>query len=292
MSVELGLSFSIFGKQTCVRGGQATAPEERHFAQCAEHGIQRVELVIMEGYLTPGDWPALERTRRLAHRYGVIVESVHGPSGWPTNGHWLGDPDEEARRRSVAERILALEGAGRLGARYLVVEFEAYDQWPFWPHGQEPEVVFPRAVEQWTKSFEELLTAAARLGIALAVENVDGVPNHLLPALLAGLSRAEAGLCFDSSHATYGPDFVGELRRLAPFIIGTHLSDNDGLPGGAWVDRHWFPFTGVVDWGLVVREFTATSPCSCLMLEVLDRDNPQISSGLMDSWGRLQALLR
>jgi sialidase-1 len=40
----------------------------------------------------------------------MTVNSVHGPSGWPTNGHWLGDPDEGARRRNVAERVLVLEG--------------------------------------------------------------------------------------------------------------------------------------------------------------------------------------
>jgi sugar phosphate isomerase/epimerase len=272
-------------------GGEVAVPDERHFAQCAEHGVRRVELVVMEGYLTPGDWPVLERTLQLAQRYGVTVASVHGPSGWPTNGHWLADPDEDARRRSVAERLLALEATRRLGAPYMVVEFEAYDQWPFWPHGQQPEAVFPRAVEQWTKSFEELLAAAAPLGVTLAVENVDGVPNHLIPDLLAGLSREEAGVCFDTSHATCGSDFAGELRRMAPFIIGTHLSDNDGLPGDAYVDRHWFPFTGVVDWELVVGEITANSPCSCLMLEVLDRDNPQISPALMDSWRGMEALL-
>jgi sugar phosphate isomerase/epimerase len=291
MPLEMGLSFSIFGKRTCVMGGQAAAPEERYFAQCAEHGLQRVELTIMEGYLEPGDWASLEEVRRLASRYGVTVDSVHGPSGWPTNGHWLADPEEQARRRNVAERVLALEGASRLGARYMVVEFEAYDQWPFWPHGQPAEKVYPQAVDQWTKSFEELLTASARLGITLAIENVDGVPNHLLPGLLLGLTRAEAGVCFDSSHATYGGNFAAELKSLAPWLIGTHLSDNDALPGAAYVDRHWFPFTGAVDWPLVVREIAATSSCPCLMVEVLDRENPQISPELMQSWRRLEALL-
>jgi len=288
--MEMGLSFSIFGKKTCAMGGQTAAPEERHFAQCAEHGVRHVELVIMEGYITPGDTAAVETVCRLAQEYGVTVNSVHGPSGWPTNGHWLGDPDEAARRRNVAERVLALEGTQALGARYMVVEFEAYGQWPFWPHEQKPTETYPHAVDQWRRSFDELLVAASRLGVTLAVENVDGVPNHLLPDLMAGINRREAGICFDSSHATYAGDFAGQLRMLAPCIIGTHLSDNDGLPGAAWLDRHWFPFRGVIDWPLVVREIVAKSPCACLTLEVLDREHPAITPALLESYRRIEAL--
>jgi sugar phosphate isomerase/epimerase len=286
--METGLSFSLFGKKTYVMGGTALAPEERHFAQCAEHGIRRVELVIMEGYITPGDTPAIQRIRRLAEHHGVSIHSIHGPSGWPTNGYWLADPDDDARRRNVAERVLALEGARDLGAQYMVVEFEAYDQWPYWPHGQTPEQSFPGAADQWRKSFDELLTAAVQLGMTLAVENIDGAPNALLPELMNGLTRREAGICFDSSHATYGGDFPGQLRMLAPYVIGTHLSDNDGLDGAAWVDRHWFPFTGAIDWPSTVNEILTKAPCDCLMLEVLDRDNPQISPALMEAVRRLR----
>ncbi len=291
MTLDTGLSFSIFGKKTCVMGGQSAPPQERHFAQCAEHGIRQVELIIMEGYLTPGDTATVETVRRLAQQYGVTVNSVHGPSGFPTNGHWLGDPDEEARKRNVAERILALEGTQALGARYMVVEFEAYGQWPFWPHEQVPEAVYPQAAEQWRKSFDELLPIAGRLGVTLAVENIDGLSNESLPALMAGLTRKEAGICFDSSHASYGGHWQAELDRLAPYIIGTHLSDNDGLAGAAWVDRHWRPFEGPIDWPRLVHTIATRSPCPCLILEVLNRDNPQITPELMAAYRKIKSLL-
>lgn len=288
--MHVGLSFSIFGKRTCVMGGSAVVPDERHFAQCAEYGVRFVELIVMEGYITPGDWDTTEQIRRLADSYGITVNSVHGPSGWPTNGHWLGDPDEDAHRRNVQERCLTIEAAARLGARYLVVELEAYDQWPFWPHGQPAQQRFPLAWEQWRHSFDDLLPIAESAGITLAIENVDGVPNERLPGLLAGLTRKQAGVCFDSSHATYG-NFRAQLDALAPYIIGTHLSDNDGLAGSAWDDRHWRPFTGSIDWSLVINTIIAQSPCACLILEVLNRDNPQITPELISAMHNIEALL-
>ena len=290
--MKLGLSFSIFGKRTCVMGGRAVVPEERHFVQCAEQGIERVELTIMDGYIPPGDGKTIEPVRRAAAACGIAIHSIHGPSGWPTNGHWLGDPDEAVRRRSLRERLLAIEGTARLGARYMVVELEAYDQWPYWPHGQPAQQRFPNSWDQWRRSFDEILPAAERAGVTLAIENVDGMPHERLPALLADLTRKQAGICFDSSHATYGGNFFGQLDILAPYIIGTHFSDNDGLAGPDWVDRHWRPFEGVIDWPRLVATIAARSPCECLNLEVLNRENPQITPDLMAAYRKIEALLR
>lgn len=289
--MNVGLSFSIFGKRTCAMGGSAVVPEERHFAQCAEYGIGRVELTIMEGYIPPGDMPLVEQIRRMADACAIAVHSVHGPSGWPTNGHWLGDLDEEARRRNVQERCQAIEGAAVLGARYLVVELEAYDQWPYWPHGQAAQQRFPHAWDQWRRSFDELLPVAERAGVTLAIENVDGVAYERLPALLTGLTRQQTGVCFDSSHATYGNGFWQQFDLLAPYIIGTHLSDNDGLPGEAWVDRHWRPFTGIIDWPRLIAGIATRSPCDCINLEVLDRECPQITPEFVGALRKIAALI-
>jgi len=289
--MNVGLSFSIFGKRTAAVGGAAVVPEKRHFAQCAENGIKRVEVIVMEGYIPPGDMAFAGQVRRAADACGITVHSVHGPSGWPTNGHWLGDPNEDARRRNVQERCLAIEGAALLGARYLVVEHEAYDQWPYWPHGQPAQQLFPDAWDQWRRSFDDLLPVAERADIALAIENVDGIPDEWLPGLLGGMTRRQAGVCFDSSHATYGNKFWEKLDRLAPYIIGTHLSDNDGLPGAAWVDCHWRPFEGIIDWPQLIAVIASRSPCDCMNLEVLDRDNPRITPELVCALRRVADLV-
>lgn len=207
--MDLSLSFGIFGKKTCVMGGQAAVPTEDKFAHCAAQGLRRVELVMMAGYLEPGDWAAIEQAGAWAERHGVTVHSVHGPSGYPTNGHWLADPDEQLRRHSVDERRLAIEGARRLGARYLVVEFEVYDRWPLWPHEQPSVATYADSLRRWREGFSELLDCAAEAGVTLAVENVDDTPLEDLAALMEGLPREQAGVCFDSSHATYGGDWLG-----------------------------------------------------------------------------------
>ena len=62
--MNIGLSFSIFGKRTCAMGGSPAHPAERHFAQCRQFGIDAVELVIMDDYIAPGDWRHLENARR------------------------------------------------------------------------------------------------------------------------------------------------------------------------------------------------------------------------------------
>lgn len=288
--MEVGLSFSIFGKKTCVMGGAAARPEERHFAQLAENGIPAAEILLMEGYLPPGDEAALAEVARWAEAYGVRIHSVHGPSGWPTNGHWIGDPDEATRRRNVEERRVALRGAQQLGARYMIVEHEAYFQWPYWPHAQTPEQVFPRAHQQWLRSFEELLETAAETGVALAVENIEELGSNRVAELLAGLDRSLAGACLDTSHASFGGGLWGELDRLAPYVIGTHLSDNDGADGAEWVDHHWRPGLGAIDWERLVRRIAAESPCECLILEVLDRERPWVTEELAGAIRRIEKM--
>jgi sugar phosphate isomerase/epimerase len=289
--MHLGLSFSIFGKATCVMGGSSVVPDESHFRQCREAGVEHVEVTIMEGYLPPGDRAAVEQVARFAERYGVRVNSVHGPSGWPTNGHWLADADPAVRRLAIAERIQAMEGAARLGARYMVVEYEAYPNWPFWPHGQPPVARFPDARVRWRESLEQLLAPAARAGIRLALENIDDLPSADLAAELDTLDPALVGVCFDASHAAYGGRLEAELDLLASRLIGTHLSDNDCLAGPEYSDRHWRPGLGALDWSRLLHRLATETACDCLILEILDRERPWLNPELLAAYRELERLL-
>jgi len=288
--MEVGLSFSIFGKKTfgtAVRGS-AVHPEERHFAQCGEFGIRIVELLIMEGYIRPGDWKDLQNIRHFAEKHNVRINSVHGPSGSPVNGHWLADEDEGIRRKSVQERKLAIEGAQLLGASYCVVEFEAYPHWPYWPRNQKAEAVFPRALDRWRLSLDELLKSAANTGVKLAIENIDGLSGRQLEAIVSQLDPDLAGVCFDVSHACYNGGLREELELLAPYVIGAHLSDNDALSGPAYVDRHWRPFTGSVDWEWLIHRLLEKSRCKSLILEILDGNKPEISRELAETCRKIE----
>lgn len=131
---------------------------------------------------------------------------------------------------------------------------------------------------------------AANCRVKLAIENIDGLPCDRLSQIVACWDPCAAGICFDSSHATYGGRFFSELEHLAARVIGTHLSDNDGLQGGLRRDCHWRPFKGIIDWERLVRTLVHETPCTVLIVEALSEGH-QIIPELLQSLSRLQNLV-
>ncbi len=280
--LEIGLSSCIFGERPL---------EERDFECLRDNGISQIEIGILR---KGNDWYDPAQIRKLCHwieRYGMTVNSVHGPSGEPGNGQWLADPDTDRRRAALAERREVLESARILGASYLIVEYECYGQWPYWPEDGQTAVSYEHATEIWLESLLELLDGACRAGVGLAIENMFGPSCQELAQTIQGLDPALVGVCFDSSHATYGGDgFFDNLRCLAPRIVTTHLSDNDGLDAAAWQDRHWAPFQGEIEWNGLIRTLLDTNYRGCVMLEVLRPEN-RITESLQGSIAGIRDLL-
>jgi sugar phosphate isomerase/epimerase len=227
---------------------------------------------------------------RWMEKHDLRVHSVHGPSGMPGNAHWLADPDEEARKLACAERRVCITKARQMGAEYLVVEYEGYDCWPYWPHHSPVERAYPHATALWVRSVEELLEDVVRCDLKLAIENIDGLSCATQRDLLAAWDPELVGVCFDSSHATFGGQFYSELDYLAPLVIGTHLSDNDALEGSSWVDRHWFPFQGSINWSRLMGTLLSTTTCRTFIVEVLSAEN-RITPELVAALDRLRSLL-
>ena len=281
-SLEIGLSNCIFGER---------APEERDFSCLRDNGIRQIEIGILNRRNERWDPARFRDVCRWIERYGMTVNSVHGPSGEPGNGQWLADPVADRRRAALAERREVLESARILGARYLIVEYECYTQWPYWPEGGQAVVRYEHSSEIWLESLKELLDDASRAGVGLAIENMFGPSCRELVRVIQGLDPDLVGVCFDSSHATYGrEDFFDNLRCLAPRIVTTHLSDNDGLEEAAWQDRHWAPFQGAIEWERLVGVLLAAGYRGCFMLEVLNWEN-RITEALQGSITRMRELL-
>lgn len=279
--LEIGLSNCIFGER---------APEERDFICLRDNGIRQIEIGILRRWNDRYDPAQFRELCRWVERYDITVNSVHGPSGEPGNGQWLADPDEDRRRAALAERREVLESARILGAKYLIVEYECYEQWPYWTKGGQAVARYESSKEIWQESLKELLDDARRAGVGLAIENMFGPSCRELAEAIHGQDPDLVGVCFDSSHATYGEeDFFDNLRCLAPRIVTTHLSDNDGLEAAAWQDRHWAPFQGAIAWESLIRTLLSAGYGGCVMLEVLDREN-RITDTLQASIARIREL--
>jgi len=280
-TMEFGLSNIIFGQRP---------PVEDDFRCLQEAGIRQTEIRMAGDCLDPCDDAMIGRVTRWAEAYGVTIHSIHGPSGLPTIGDWLADPDESIRRKNVAYRRLVLERGAQLGASYVVVEYECYGWWPYWPHDSLREHVYPQSKSLWTESIESLLDDARRTGVRLGIENIDGLPITNLAEMVSSWDAALVGVIFDTSHASYSQDLSGQLSRVLPRLIGTHLSDNDFLPGNQWQDRHWPPFQGAVDWKSVVSLLSQSAVGDCLIVEV---HTPQdtIDAVLLESLERLRHLI-
>jgi sugar phosphate isomerase/epimerase len=281
MKPQLGLSCSIFG---------CRPPVEDDFRQFREFGIKYMEASLLRGWDEPDLDRIVAQICRWSEKYDIVVNSVHGPSGAPPHDHWLADPDEAERQKNIQERRKVLNAARQIGAKYLITEYECCGWWPFWPHDLPAVTLFPKAKELWHRSLSDLLEDAARTGVRLAIENIDGLPCADVAEALTHYDPNLVGICFDSSHALYGPGIFEELGHLIPRLIGTHLSDNDGLEGRQFVDRHWFPFQGTIDWNRLMKTLVTATPCPVFIVEVLSPEK-RITPGLVDSLHKLRDLI-
>jgi sugar phosphate isomerase/epimerase len=281
MIPRIGLSHCIFGPRP---------PVEDDFRQFREFGIRNVELSLLRGWADPDLDRTINQVCRWIEKYDLVVNSVHGPSGAPVHDHWLADPNEDERQKNLRERRIVLEGARRFGAKYVITEYECFDQWPFWPHGQSAQLTFPDAKKIWRRSLDDLLEDAVRTGVKLAIENVDGLPCTEMAEAVDAYDPNLVGICFDSSHASYGPGVFDELATLTPRLIGTHLSDNDGLDPRHFIDRHWFPFQGAIDWNRLMKTLVTLTTCPVFIVEVLSPEK-KITPQLADTLEKLQHLI-
>ena len=279
----VGLSNCIFGKR---------APVERDFIDLHNAGVRDIEVCVLEGWLPPGDTALIANVRSWARNNGLSIHSVHGPSGEPGKRYWLADPDKTSRQEAVEARRMALDAACELGAKYMVVEYECYGpRWFCWPENMAPDEKYQTPEKYWMESVNSLLADAERKGVKLAIENIYGLPAVEQMEMLKDLDADLVGVCFDSSHAVYGGHFFDEFALLAPKIIGTHLSDNDGFQTPDWQgDLHWPPFKGIIDWPQLIARLQTETKCEVLMLEVLNRKTGQITGELVAAINKIKRL--
>lgn len=166
----------------------------------------------------------------------VNINSVHAPFSGEVDISRLDDGGQEFALQQVGKAIVVAE---RLGAGMVVVHGSA-----------EPIEADERAqrIAQSKSSLSILSEQAQASDVRLALELLPrtclGNTADELQILLADVSSEYAGICLDSNHPADPNQLAAIVKQLGKRIITLHISDYDGID-----ERHWMPFSGMVDWG-------------------------------------------
>ena len=121
-------------------------------------------------------------------------------------------------------------------------------------------------------SFKQIAAAAAKVGVKVALENLNASDNVYLHYLLERIPNI--GFCYDCGHHyLYAPevDFMGMYGNRC---LAVHLHDNnmDAVEVDRYqpcdTDLHLLPFDGKIDFQKVLADIKASSYKGILMLEL------------------------
>lgn len=179
--------------------------------------------------LLDGDW------RPHLRELQSVVQDLPGPL--TMHGPFLdmspASPEPRLRELTAERYRLALQIAGELGARHLVL----HTQWN--PNLRQPD--YPQLWREGNlRFFEALLPAIEASGTTILFENMwDPGPDQLL-SLLEQLPAGHFAACLDTGHAHLFSQLTwqGWVRALGERLAYLHISDNHGgwdqhLPAGA-----------------------------------------------------------
>lgn len=190
--------------------------------RCSEHEFERQLLAMKEEAAT----------------VGIEISQTHGPWRWPPQ-----DYTEEQRAERFEKMSKAIRGTAILGCKHFIIH-------PIMPFGDNQD---PDPQRLWDMNIEFM----SRL-VAVGKEYQVVVNYENMPMLALSNSRPEAILravreinspffkvCLDTGHcAVFGDSPADAVRLIGKEYLSTlHVHDNDGHG-----DRHWLPYTGVIDW--------------------------------------------
>ncbi len=241
-------------------------PLSEQFALIRGVNVQTVSLGARESHSEYLSQTGRSRLLRMAHEFEIELDSLHVPIA---RGYDLSNADPEPRMAAVCRVALCMASAVELGCRTTILHLTHYEQAPY-----------EQRLEPLLESLDALIESAENMGIYLAAENLyDRSSLRFLERTLEEFDSPHYGLCYDSSH--------DQLSRTEPYtllekysdrLLAVHLSDNDGQE-----DRHWIPFSGIVDWDRVcgvLREVKFAGP---LLLEVERGSAPEATKFILET---------
>ena len=225
------------------------------------------------------------QVRRIAADCGVEISQTHGPWRWPPRDL---TPEDRAERFDKMAR--SLEGSAVMGAPCMAIHciMPFGTQRPAKPDDPDAE----RFLEMNREFYARLLERAKACGVVIALENLP-FTSLMLSSVREVLDFVREfdspffRVCLDTGHAAILGTGAGDAVRLIgkEYLAALHVHDNDGRG-----DRHWVPFTGVVDWADFSRALHEIGFAGTVSLETHVRNLlPNVPEALWDLYGRALA---
>jgi sugar phosphate isomerase/epimerase len=238
----------MFGVSTHLYVGDRL--DRDHLVEIAAHGFEAVEVFALANHFDYRDRRAAVALAEWLDDTRLRLHSLHAPiAARYDRGSWhdsltIAAADEARRKAAVAEATAALEVAGTVPYRVLVIHCGVPD-----PYGTAADNHRGALV----RSLEELSPVAERHGVRLAVEVIPNglsTPAALVELVESDIEAAQLGICMDVGHARMMGDVVDAIEACSGHLVTTHLHDNRGR-----TDDHLVPGKGVIDWDAALLAF-------------------------------------
>jgi sugar phosphate isomerase/epimerase len=211
-----------------------------NFALLDRFGLRRAEFVVF----SPSDRTFLEEEiRRRGLAYSAHCPVFREPD-YPENPllACAADTDEARRERTIALIGRNLKSAAELGAEHLVVHIQR----PVFFSGDDPNgLTDENLFEAAEASCARLAEMSREAGVPILLENLMDNPHFCRAETYLALFERfpEFGFCLDVGHLdvdarSFGVDFEGFVRALAPHTRAVHLQNSRG-GGDNFEGRYW-----------------------------------------------------
>jgi sugar phosphate isomerase/epimerase len=234
-----------------------------------DYGIDRfvfVESWIAEGLKHP---ELIDFLRDFKKKMGIHIVSIHAPAGREFD---LNIPEKERRPAMIKDHIKAMEIAAEFDSKTYTIHVGA---WHHCIKHVDMNLLRPLAIE----TLEQLVPAAEKIGIVVAVENSFEPPNSMkeVVGLVEPFASSPAiGICYDTGHAHFMAPYpwkkmedypksqhdmwwehgiieeANALELAQKYVVTTHIHDNTG-----YADLHSMPFDGTLDWYTLMPKLRA-----------------------------------
>ena len=184
------------------------------------------------------EFDAVVRKERIfIESLGLETSQTHGPWRWPSQ-----DATVEDRRERFEKMSRAIRGTALLGCRNFVIH-------PIMPWGRfDTDAGVTYAIN--LDFMSRLCQAAEKYEVTVCLENMPMrhqslvTPEHCL-RLVREVGAKNFKICLDTGHCTMHHVNPGDAARMLgkDMLAALHVHDNDGEK-----DRHWYPYSGVIDW--------------------------------------------